>query len=389
MVRDQIRSVLKDFSPAAIKIGMVYDKATIDVVTDSLKETDAHVVLDPILAAGTGAALLREDAFEPLVSSLLPICELVTPNRTEAERLAGKKIRTEQDAIYAAKKIKKLGAKNVVVKGGHFGASEVTDILVDAAARVRRIKNPRIDIEQSHGSGCNFSAAVSAFLAKGIELEEACLRANEYVHYAIVNVIKVGRGLPVTNPLSSIYRDAMKYRVVEDLQHAVEEINRMAKFHVLIPETQTNFVYALPEASKVSEVAGVRGRIVKIGNTAVPASFIEFGASTHMASAVLACMAVRPSLRAAINIRYNDRLEGLCRNLFEVSSYNRKKEPTTIKQKEGSTMSWGIRSALKKNPKADVIYHRGDIGKEPMIDIFGNAPSEVVEKIRRLLKYYE
>ncbi|HEX2013863.1 MAG TPA: thiamine-phosphate synthase family protein, partial [Nitrososphaera sp.] len=152
--------------------------------------------------------------------------------------------------------------------------------------------------------------------------------------------------------------------------------------------TQTNFVYALPGANDISEVAGVRGRIVRIGNTAVPASYIEFGASRHMASAIIGCMQVNPSYRSVINIRFNDELVKICKRLFSVSSYDRSREPKGIKRKEGSSVTWGTLKALSKNPKADVIYHRGDIGKEPMITVFGRNPSEVVIKIKAILRNY-
>jgi hydroxymethylpyrimidine/phosphomethylpyrimidine kinase len=138
----------------------------------------------------------------------------------------------------------------------------------------------------------------------------------------------------------------------------------------------------------MSEVAGVRGRIVKIGNAAVPASYIEFGASMHMASAIIGYMSVNPSFRSVINIRFNDELVKICKKLFSVSSYDRSKEPHGIKKKEGTSVTWGTLQALSKNSGADVIYHEGDVGKEPMITVFGKNPSEVAAKIKAILKNY-
>jgi hydroxymethylpyrimidine/phosphomethylpyrimidine kinase len=388
MVEQQIRSIMTDMPPDAIKVGMVYSRQTIDAVYRSLKRTKVPVVLDPILAAGTGAKLLRDDAFDSFVSKLMPLCTLVTPNRIEAEKLAGIRIKTENDGINAAKKIKRLGAENVIVKGGHFGSVHVTDLLLDSRGKITKITNPRIKIEESHGSGCNFSSAVAAYLAKGGAMEDACRMANEYVHAAIKNTVRVGRGLPVTNPLSAIYRDAGRYHVLAELQVAVDQVSMLDGFYRLIPETQTNFAYALPDAADMSEVAGVRGRIVRIGNTAVPASYIEFGASKHMASAIIGYMRVNPSFRSVINIRFNDRLVKVCKKLFTVSSYDRSKEPKGVKKKEGSSVSWGTVQALSKSPKADVVYHTGDIGKEPMIIVFGKNPSEVATKIKAILKNY-
>lgn len=388
VIESQIRSMKADMPPDAVKIGMVFSRQIIDAVHRSLKGSKVPIVLDPILSAGTGAKLLRDDALDTFVTKLIPLCTLITPNRIEAERLSGMRIRTESDGIEAARKIRRLGAENVIVKGGHFAASSVTDLLVDSRDKITSITNPRVMIEESHGSGCNFSSAVTANLARGSNLHDACQAANEYVHLAIKNAVRVGRGLPVTNPLSAIYRDASRYQVISELQKSVEQVSTLGSFYKIIPETQTNFVYALPNATDSSEVAGVRGRIVRIGNTAVPASYIEFGASKHMASAVIGYMRVNPAFRSVINIRFSDDLVKICKSLFSVSSYDRSKEPRGIKRKEGSSVSWGTMQALSKNPKAEVIYHRGDIGKEPMITVFGRNPSEVAGKIKAILKNY-
>jgi hydroxymethylpyrimidine kinase/phosphomethylpyrimidine kinase len=389
MVEQQIRSVLVDLRPNAIKIGMVYSIPIIDAVSRSLKKTSKiPIVLDPILAAGTGTKLLRAEAYKSFVSQLIPSSTLITPNRIEAEKLVDIVIKTENDAIEAARKIKKLGAQNVIVKGGHFGSARVTDLLLDSKGNIIKFTNPRLEIKEIHGSGCNFSSAVTAYLAKGIALAEACKMANEYVHTAIRNAVKIGRGLPVANPLSVIYRDANRYHTLEELQQAAEQVSMLDGFYKLIPETQTNFAYALLNAVDVSDVAAVRGRIIKIENTAVPASYIKFGASSHVASAVIAYMSVNPDFRSAINIRFDDRIVDVCKSLFSVASYDRTKEPKKIKRKEGSTVAWGILAALSKNPLTDVIYHTGDIGKEPMISLFGRNPTEVVNKIKAILKNY-
>jgi hydroxymethylpyrimidine kinase / phosphomethylpyrimidine kinase / thiamine-phosphate diphosphorylase len=390
IVEQQIRSVMTDMPPNAIKIGMVYSNAIIEAVYRSVKKTSQiPIVLDPILAAGTGAKLLRSDAYKSFVSKLIPLSTLITPNRMEAEKLAGIIIKTENDAIEAAKKIWKLGAENVLIKGGHVGSAEVTDILLDTTGNITKFTNPRVEVRELHGSGCNFSSAVAAYLAKGIILSEACKMANEYVHVAIKNSTKIGKGLPIANPLSVIYREADSYRVLVELQQAVEQLSTLDRFSSLIPETQTNFAYALSNAANISDVAAVRGRIIRVENFAVPASYIKFGASSHVASAVIAYMSVNPDFRCAINIRFDDSIINMCKSLFSVSSYDRSQEPKTIKSREGSSVAWGVVAALSKNRLADVIYHRGDVGKEPMITVFGRNPAEVVDKIKLLLKNYE
>lgn len=388
MIRAQIMSVRSDSPPNAIKIGMVYSRQIIRTVSDALKNVKAPIVLDPILAAGTGAKLLRGDAVADFVAKVIPLCTLITPNRMEAEKLSGVAIKSEKDVIKAAEKIRALGAKNVIIKGGHFGRAMVTDLLLDSRGKQTKISNPRVDIEESHGSGCNFSAAATAYLARGFALEESCKMANEYVHAAIKNAVRIGRGLPVTNPLSAIYKDAMRYRVILELQQAVDKLAAQKGFYKLIPETQTNFVHALADAAGHADVAGVTGRMVKAGEHVIPVSRIEFGASRHMANAILAYMSVDPATRSVINIRFEQEILEICKSLFAVSSYDRSKEPRSVKQKEGSTISWGTKDALARKPRADVIYHRGDVGKEPMITVFGRNPGDVAGKIELIINKY-
>ena len=390
IVEQQIRSIMIDMRPTAIKIGMVYSSPIIDAIYRSLKKTTSKIpiVLDPILTAGTGAKLLRREAYKSFVSKLIPLSTLITPNKMEAEKLADIVIKTENDIIEAAKKINKLGVKNVLVKGGHFGSEHVIDLLLDSKGDIMKFTNPRLKIKEVHGSGCNFSSAVTAYLAEGMALAKACKMANEYVHNAVKNAVKIGRGLPIANPPSVMYRDANRYHVLAELQDAAEEVSILDGFYRLIPETQTNFAYALLNAADVSDVAAVRGRIIRIENTAAPASYIKFGVSTHVASAVIAYMSVNPDFRSAINIRFDERIVDVCKSLFSVASYDRTKEPKKIKRKEGSTVAWGILAALSKNPIAEVIYHTGDVGKEPMICLFGRNPREVVNKIKAILKNY-
>ncbi|MFL6491837.1 MAG: bifunctional hydroxymethylpyrimidine kinase/phosphomethylpyrimidine kinase [Nitrososphaera sp.] len=387
MVEQQIRSVLTDMRPNAIKIGMVYSSPIIDAIYRSLKKiSKIPIVLDPILAAGTGAKLLRSEAYKSFAIKLIPSCTLITPNRMEAEKLADILIRTENDAIEAARKIKKLGAENVIVKGGHFGSTYVTDLLLNSKGKIMKFTNPRLKIKEIHGSGCSFSSAVTAYLAKDMALAEACKMANEYVHTAIRDAARIGRGLPVVaNPLSVIYRDASRYHMLAELQEAAEQVCMLDGFYRVIPETQTNFAYALFGAVNISDVAAVRGRIIKIENTAVPGSYVKFGASNHVASAIIAYMSINPDFRSAINIRFDERIVDACKSLFSVAGYDRTKEPKRIKRKEGSSVAWGVLAALSKNPGADVIYHTGDVGKEPMITLFGRNPGEILERIKRLL----
>ena len=225
-IRKQIESVFSDIPLRAIKIGMVYNKEIISIISSHLKKYETPIVLDPVLAAGTGAKLLLEKYLEEFKSKLIPLAVLITPNINEAQKLSGIKIRKESDITEAAFKIKELGAKNVIVKGGHFDDSkQVVDILIDKNNNATRISNARIHVSETHGSGCNFSAAMTAFIAKKFPISNSCIMANKYVQESLSNVINVGSGLPVNAPLFSMYDNASRYRTLTDLTKAVRRAN--------------------------------------------------------------------------------------------------------------------------------------------------------------------
>lgn len=387
IIKKQIMSVLSDIPIHAIKIGMVYNNEIITAVSDMLKNSKIPIVLDPIISAGTGARLLEQEFLSDFKIKLLPFCDVVTPNIHEAEKLSGIKIKNENDIKNTALKIQKLGAKNVVVKGGHFKNNDkvIVDTILNERGKFALIKNPRMKIVEMHGSGCNFSAALTAFLAMKFPMVIACLMANKYVHNSIVNTVKIGKGIPVNNPISLMYEESCRYKVIDELANAVDQLTRTKNFEKLIPESQSNIVYAIPNANNINDVAGVNGRIVKAGDRSVPTSGIKFGASKHVASSILEYMKTNQLVRSALNIKNEKRILDKCNRLFRVTHYERKLEPKTIKNREGRSISWGVSTALSKNPAADIIYHTGDIGKEPMIIIFGQNPQEVVDKVKSIL----
>ena len=388
-ITEQIRSVILDMPPDAIKIGMVYNKPNIETIRRVLKGSKVPVVLDPILSAGTGGKLLLPEAFESFKADLIPLSTIITPNRIEAQKITGIQIISRSDIARAARKIKNLGAKNVIIKGNHFEKKQVADILLTSEGRLIEISNSKLSSEEMHGTGCNFSAAITAFLARNFSIIDAFKLANKYVRDSLQNALKIGKGLLVSNPASSMYDYASRYVVLKGLQWAIEDIETSDNFGILLPETQSNIAFALPDARELDHIAAIKGRIIKIGDTARSASsMVEFGASKHVGSALLAYMTVNRLVRSAMNIKYDEKIRKITKAVFKVSNYDRSKEPRHILKKEGMSIFWGIKYALAKNPEAEIIYHEGAVGKEPMCIIFASNPAEVVNKIRIILKRY-
>lgn len=386
-VRKQIESVISDVPVHAIKVGMVYNKNILSVVSRFLKKLDVPVILDPILAAGTGKNLLIKKYLEEFKYELIPLADVITPNIHEAEKLSGFRIRSESDIIECVGRIKDLGAKNVIIKGGHFNAkNNVVDTLVDSEGKISKISNLRINIDQTHGSGCNFSSAMAAFVARNYTVLQSFFMANKYVQESMSKLIYLGKGIPVNLPLFSMYDDACKYRTVIALEASVEQLLEVVGFEDLIPETHTNFAYALPFASNRDHVAALDGRIGRSSKGANVRGSVRFGSSKHVASAVIEYMKYNPLIRSAINIRFSNKLIDACRSLYNTAEYRRADEPVMFKHSEGKTISWGVGRALSENPVAEIIYHKGEVGKEAMILIFGHDPTEVVKKVKQIIK---
>ena len=385
VVKAQISAVLSDIKIDAIKVGMVYSKGIVDTVANALKNMKMPVILDPIFRASTGAALLRHDAYSSFVKKLIPLASVITPNLIEAEKLASMKIRNIDDAKTAAREITELGAEGVIIKGGHMQGRFAVDILYHNKKFVE-FKGERIEIRGLHGAGCMFSAALAAEMAIGRNVIDATKVANDFVRRAIMNAQKIGSGLSV--PILGQRLPANK--LLAELQQAVDRLETVDGLGMIIPESQSNIVFAKPDAKSINDIAGVRGRIVKLNGNAKATSSVDFGASKHVASAILAMMSYDRSIRSAMNIKYDELIVDTCKQLaLKISSYDRKSEPDDIKEKEGMSVKWGIEQGIAKiSGVPDIVYHLGDWGKEPMILVFGKEPIEVVRKIVAILNNY-
>jgi hydroxymethylpyrimidine/phosphomethylpyrimidine kinase len=186
MLRDQIDAVIEDIGAHAVKIGMLHAPEIVAVVAQAIdRHALANVVLDPVMVATSGAALIETPAIEALVRELFPRACLVTPNLDEASLLAGRPLHTLEDMECAALDLIGRGARAVLVKGGHLPGETVTDLLVGADGGKQAMPAPRIETANTHGTGCTLSSAIAAHLALGASLPEAVSRARDYVREAL------------------------------------------------------------------------------------------------------------------------------------------------------------------------------------------------------------
>ncbi len=207
IITAQIDAVFGDIRVDAVKIGMVSSAAIIEAIGAALKKHNArNIVVDPVMVSKSGCHLLRPEAGEALIKILLPLAEVATPNLFEAEAITGEKITALSQMEKAAVLIHRLGARHVVVKGGHLEGDAV-DVLYNGKD-FKHLKSGRIATPNTHGTGCTFSSAIAAFLAKGCQAEEALDKAKEFITGAIAHSFSLGHGVGPTHHFYQFYKDS-------------------------------------------------------------------------------------------------------------------------------------------------------------------------------------
>jgi len=375
-ILSQLEAVLGDASIGAMKTGMLYSGEIASAVARRLATEGIPLVVDPVMMAGVGDSLQTKGLLKVLCEEVLPLATLVTPNRAEAEALAGKRIRTLTEAKRACRSINALGADSVLLKGGHFQDEQVTDLLYTEGEFVP-VRAPRMAVK-AHGSGCNLSAYIAGYLALGANTKDAVVSARSRLIDALQAHYPVGSGLEVLDSLATLKRDAQRYITLVELKEAVEGL--LPKLtRDLIPEVGMNFVYALPHARYYEDVCGLEGRITGVGERASRVGCLAYGSSRHVARIVLTAMRYDACKRSALNLRYSQaNLDKLRRLGLRIGSFDRGREPKRVK-----TMEWGTESVIERlGFVPDVIFDEGGMGKEPMIRVIGDCPANVLDKIQ-------
>lgn len=205
-IEEQMDAVFTDIEPDAVKVGMLSNDSVMYAVARKLKEYQVkRAVIDPVMVAKGGCALMEPEAHEALVKEIIPASYLLTPNIPEAEEILHCTIQTLEDMKEACKRIHELGAQNVLVKGGHF-EGEPVDVLYDGT-EYYQFQGKRIHSKNTHGTGCTLSSAITANLANGLSLPLAVKMGKEYVTNAILHTTPIGHGHGPTNHFYQWFHD--------------------------------------------------------------------------------------------------------------------------------------------------------------------------------------
>lgn len=221
MVKEQIKAIFEDIKVDSVKIGMLSSCEIIEVVCEYLTKYNAkNIVLDPVMVSTSGCDLISDSAKEILVSKLMKLADVITPNLSETKCILDilspneiKEIKSREDMVNAGKVIAEKTDKNILIKGGHL-ESKPCDVLVKKNLEVLFYENERIDTKNTHGTGCTLSSAIASNLAKGHSIEKSVEISKKFITEAIKNSLDIGHGSGPTNPMGEIYKKLDSYSVV-------------------------------------------------------------------------------------------------------------------------------------------------------------------------------
>jgi len=388
-VRRQIMSVASDFRLDAVKTGMLASGEIIEVVAGAIKDLSlSGVVVDPVMFAESGDRLLREDAVADLMNELLPLADVITPNIPEGETLVDGSIDSYEEMEEAADALSREYDCAVVLKGGH-GEATAIDVLANQG-QVWNTEAPRVGRDTSHGSGCAFASGIAANLAMGRSVSDAVERTKNFITEAIRWGAKEGEGAGCVEPGWGKFRATEVTKLQRGLSAALDEL-RQANFGRFIPEVQSNFAFALQNAKFLKDVAGFPGRIIRVEDGFRVLDQPAPGATDHMGRLVLAAMERDPSMRSALNIRHDHQVVQAARVAgLDVIEHDRNAEPEDVRREEGESIRFALERGYQMNDETlpDVLFDRGDVGKEAMVRILGTDPSRVAGKFLEISRNY-
>ncbi len=383
-VKSQFEAVTSDIGQDAVKTGMLHSPELVELVAELLEQVAAPVVVDPVMVAKGGSRLLQAEAVAAVKKLLLPRTALLTPNLDEAAELLGRPISDQAAMEAAARELVSLGAAAVLVKGGHL-PGDPGDLLFDGD-KAHFFSAPRIDTQNTHGTGCTLASACAALLAQGWELAPAVERARLLVRRGIAGGLALGSGHGPVNAMADLAPLLELGPCLKEMQDAIDHLECIEGLARMIPEVRGQLGYALPGAASANEVIAVAGRITHIGSRLKAAGPPRPGASSHVAKIVLAATQKDPAMRAVMALNFDEDTIARGRQLgWSVGEFSRAEEPPEVKALEGSTLEWGTMRVIAQLGKVpDLIFDRGEAGKEPVLRLLAQNPAEIVAKLLKL-----
>ena len=395
---DQQLKVLFDAYPIkVVKLGMIPDKESLEIIKRYITEYNLKVILDPVSISSAGGRLSTIGLENEIERNLFPIVSIITPNFDEALFYGNikKELVTDLDEVknLGSNLLDKLTSpdikseKAVVIKSVMIqNDNKIYDlVIIQRSNEVERtyhfIEKQKKDLSNNvHGTGCVFSSAIAAYLAKDFSLSEAIEKAEMFFNEKFQKLIE----FPNSGLAIDLTYSEEKIAVIDKIKQIYNFISNDKKFSNLIPEVRMNISGSIPSAKARDDIAGIEGRISIINEFPIAMGEIKFGVSDHTARLVLTAKEFDKSINYVMNLKYKKKwVEKLVQSKkFTLQEIKREDQPNYIAQKEYSTMQWLIYDSVKNTGKmADIIWDEGSIGKEPMMRLFGKDSKDMIEKL--------
>ncbi|MFA5452349.1 MAG: bifunctional hydroxymethylpyrimidine kinase/phosphomethylpyrimidine kinase [Candidatus Methanomethylophilaceae archaeon] len=376
MIQDQLGAILKDADIKAIKTGMLYSPEIVEVVADVLEDHDMPLIIDPVMISGVGDSLATSNLAKSIKRDLMPLCELITPNRYEAETLAKMEINDEDDAKLACELIGKEGS-SVLLKGGHMNGKTVIDYLY-LSSEFTKLERPRLE-RAGHGGGCTLSAYITAHMAKGMDIMNSVLRSRDLIQESIASMYVIGKGDKCVNPMVKMQDDTPKFHILDEIDAAADTLINMIPSS-WVPAAGMNIAYSLPSPAGPEDIAAIDGRITFHNGSVRKNGKAKFGAAEHTSYLLLSVIKFDPEIRASINLEYSEELIDVLEEVgFSIETFDRKKHKD---DRLGEITTHTIKAAGKV---PDVFLDKGTSKKEMMIRIMGKTPKDLLQKLELIL----
>jgi len=384
----QLDAILNSYPIKFVKIGMIPDNKSLDIIKHTILTHNLIVVLDPVNTSSVGKRLSSEGLEHEVERELFPLISVLTPNLDEASYYANRDIKniTSDDIVslkdaaeiiirkmYVDQEISKI-QKAVVIKSAGTTKNNVFDLVcmsnfekTKSTLDFKIIEKPKLSVQGNiHGTGCIFSSAIffDSRFQKFIELP------NE------------GKILDLT--LSE-----PKIEVINQIKEVYAYISKSKKFSVLIPEVRMNISGSLQSATTAEDIAGIEGRITIINGYPQASGEIKFGVSDHTARLILSAKEFDKSINFVTNLKYNPDWIKIIQDStdLDLQEIVRENQPSEIKKKEFSTMQWLIKESIERSGKIpDVIWDKGAMGKEPIIRLFAKTSKDMIEKLIKIVR---
>ncbi|MFX0047146.1 MAG: thiamine-phosphate synthase family protein [Candidatus Hermodarchaeota archaeon] len=403
----QLDVILNAYPIKYVKIGMIPDIQSLDIIKNTILTHKLIAVLDPVNISSVGQRLSSEGLELEIERELFPLVTVLTPNLSEASFYANKDLENKtlddiellKDAAKAI--IKKMyrdqkysaTQKVVVIKSVEANYNNIIDLccineLINNKENLtfKIFEKPRLLFPGNvHGTGCVFSSSIAAYLSLGNSLLGSIEKAEHFFDEQFHNLIE----LPHEGKIIDLTLNIEQIKVINQIKDIYNFISSNSKFSLLIPEVRMNISGSLPNAVTKEDVAGIEGRITIVRGYPKASGEIKFGSSDHTARLILEAKKFDNSINFALNIKYKSEWIKLLqeRTDLTITEIVRENQPKEIMIEEESTMQWLIKRSIKENERIpDIIWDKGAIGKEPMIRLFGKNAEDMINKLKKITK---